>query len=416
MRVLLVNTSEKTGGAAIAAHRLMDALNRNGVQADMLVRDKLTANPRVHQLPPSPLHRLRFVAERAEILLANKMRRHRLFEVDNARYGTDITRLPQFAQADVIHLHWVNQGMLSLADIARILRSGKRVVWTLHDMWPCTGICHHSGICNAWRAGCGSCPLLYDGGSPNDISAATYRRKAATYALAPIRFVACSNWLADIARQAPLLDGHSVVSIPNPVDTSFYRPGDRREARRQLGLPADKKLVLFVAYRATDKNKGIDFLRDAVASIATRYPSMAGQMAVVPVGREADTLRDAFDCECCPQNYVTEEARMRLLYQAADILAMPTLQDNLPNTVAESMACGTPCVAFHIGGLPQMIDHRANGFLARYMDADDLADGILATLFSADAAQIAGAARRKAVEAYSEASVVARYMHEYGAR
>lgn len=414
MRVLLVNTSEKTGGAAIAANRLLEALNNHGARAEMLVRDKQTDNPRVHVLPPTPLHRFRFVAERGEIFVANKFRKNRLFEVDCATHGADITSLPQFREADVIHLHWVNQGMLSLKGIAKILRSGKRVVWTMHDMWPCTGICHQARVCEGWRTGCGSCPLLYGGGRPGDLSAWTYRRKAATYAIAPICFVACSDWLADIARQAPLLKGHTVESIPNPVNTSFYSPADRAAARRELGLPLDKKLLLFVAYRATDKNKGIDFLRDAVAVIARRYPDLRDTLGVLPVGREAETLRDAFACSAYPFNYVSDEHTMRTLYRAADILVMPTLQDNLPNTVAEAMACGVPCVAFRVGGLPQMIDHQKNGFLARYMDTEDLADGILATLFSMEWGQMSAEARRKAERAYSEQAVATRFMKVYG--
>lgn len=414
MRVLLVNTSEKTGGAAIAANRLLEALNNHGARAEMLVRDKQTDNPRVHVLPPTPLHRVRFVAERGEIYVANRFHKDRLFEVDCATHGADITALPQFRAADVVHLHWVNQGMLSLKGIAKILRSGKRVVWTMHDMWPCTGICHQARVCEGWRTGCGSCPLLYGGGYPGDISARTYRRKAATYAVAPIRFVACSDWLAGIARQAPLLKGHTVESVPNPINTGFYSPADRMEARRELGLPIDKKLLLFVAYRATDKNKGIDFLRDAVAVIARRYPELKETLGVLPVGREADTLRDAFECSAYPHNYVTEERTMRALYRAADILVMPTLQDNLPNTVAEAMACGVPCVAFRVGGLPQMIDHRKNGFLARYMDAEDLAEGILSTLFSAKCEQMGVEARRKAEQAYSEQAVATRFLKIYG--
>jgi len=415
MRVLLVNTSDKMGGAAIAANRLMEALNRHGVSAEMLVRDKLTDNPRVHALPPTPLHRARFVAERAEVFAANRLRRHRLFEVDCATYGADITRLPLFRAADVVHLHWVNQGMLSLGGIAKILRSGKRVVWTMHDMWPCTGICHQARDCEGWRTGCGACPLLYGGGHPGDLSARTFRRKAEAYAAGHVRFVACSDWLADIARQAPLLKGHEVESIPNPIDTAFYAPADRVKARRALGLPVEKKLMLFVAYRVTDPNKGIDYLREAVERLCRRCPDMRAAVGVVPVGREAAALARTLACDVYPQEYVSDERTMRLYYQAADLLAMPTLQDNLPNTVAEALACGTPCVAFRVGGLPQMVDHGKNGYLARYMDASDLAVGLFATLFSKNPEQLAAAARRKAVQAFSEEAVTARFRKIYGA-
>ena len=142
MRILIVNTSENTGGAAIAAKRLMEALNRNGMKAKMLVRDKSTEQITVTALPRSPLLKAKFAWERLCIWKANRFRRKNLFQVDLANTGTDITRLPEFKEADVIHLHWVNQGFLSLKGLRRIIDSGKPIVWTMHDQWPFTGICH----------------------------------------------------------------------------------------------------------------------------------------------------------------------------------------------------------------------------------------------------------------------------------
>lgn len=255
--------------------------------------------------------------------------------------------------------------------------------------------------------------MLYDGGSSDDLSAQTYRQKQEVFSTGNIRFVACSDWLADIARRAPLLQGHTVESITNPIDTSFYSPGDKRAARRELGLPEDRRLLLFVAYKATDRNKGIHFLRDAVRSVCHHYPSMCGQLGVVPVGREAEQLADAFACPAYPQTYVSDEARMRQLYRAADVLVMPTLADNLPNTVAEAMACGVPCVAFRVGGLPQMIDHEKNGYLVRYKDVQDLEEGILSTLFSDRYAELSAAARKKAEQTYSERVVAGRFLKLY---
>lgn len=223
MRVLLVNTSETVGGAAIAAGRLLRALSRNGIEAHLLVRDRQTDSPRVSSLPHRFLQRFRFAAERLQIFLANGFTRHRLFDIDNGGFGADITQLPEFRRADVIHLHWVNQGMLSLRDVERIVRSGKRVVWTMHDMWPFTGVCHHADACQRWTNGCGNCPLLKRSG-PKDLSWRTFARKRRAYAGGDITFVGCSNWLAALARRSPLLDGKQVESIPNPIDTDFFIP------------------------------------------------------------------------------------------------------------------------------------------------------------------------------------------------
>ena len=143
MKVLIVNTSQQTGGAAIAASRLNKALGSE-VESRMLVRDALPGTDDAVSLRGSWRHKARFVYERGVVWLNNGMRRDNLFSIDIANVGEDITRLPEFVEADIIHLHWINQGMLSLDGIAKILKSGKPVVWTMHDMWPFTGICHYA--------------------------------------------------------------------------------------------------------------------------------------------------------------------------------------------------------------------------------------------------------------------------------
>ena len=178
MRVLIVNTSERTGGAAIAANRLMDALRNNGIQAKMMVRDKQTENIAVIGLNKSLWKIWQFIWERVVIWMANHFKKHNLFEIDIANTGTNITSFPEFKEADVIHLHWINQGMLSLNDIRRIRESGKPIVWTMHDMWPFTGICHYAGECTKYMSQCNNCPLLYKG-NKKDLSYQTFLRSEA---------------------------------------------------------------------------------------------------------------------------------------------------------------------------------------------------------------------------------------------
>lgn len=410
MKVLLVNTSEQTGGAAIAASRLMHALNNHNVQTQMLVRDKQTDNPNVFTAR-NPLMRAKFVAERAEIFAINRSREN-LWAIDAGTHGMDITKLREFEEADLVHLHWINQGMLSLGDLAKILKTGKPVVWTMHDMWPITGICHHAKECENWLSHCHDCRLLM---RPNerDLSYRVFEHKINTYAQGKIHFVACSEWLCKLAYQAPLTKGHEVVSIPNAIDTNFYVPGDKQAARERLGLPRNKRLLLFVALKATDKNKGIDYLIKATHIIAERYPEWISQLGVIPVGLEADTLKDAFACSCFPQEYVKDAARMRDLYQAADLLVMPTLMDNLPNTIVEAQACALPCVGFNIGGLPQMIKDGLNGYLARYKDADHFAELTLGTLIDEHYQNFCLRAHQMAESTYSEQAVAEKHIQLY---
>ena len=206
MKVLLVNTSDHAGGAAIAACRLLKALRQQGIDAKMLCRDKslTTAKEGLIYMKGGWGGRLKFILERLEIFIKNGFTRRGLFAVDTARMGNDITRLQAFKQADVIHLHWVNQAMLSLSDLHRIMQSGKPVVWTMHDMWNMTGVCHQSGACDRWLKQCGKCPQLCKP-SAHDLSYSTFQRKQKFYEQHQLTFVGCSQWLTSLAKQSPLL-------------------------------------------------------------------------------------------------------------------------------------------------------------------------------------------------------------------
>ena len=274
MRILIVNTSDRTGGAAVAASRLMDALNNNGEQAKMLVRDKETGCITVAQLPTHMPRKWNFLWERWNIFRRLRFSRNHLFEIDTASSGTDITSLPEYQWADVIHLNWINQGMLSLASIRKIIRSGKPVVWTMHDLWPATGICHYPRGCAAYKNKCGNCRLLPGGGSASDMSADTWKRKKTLYAGSNIYFVACSRWLEGQARQSTLLTGQRVTNIPNAIDTRVFNAKDKRESRLVAGLPEDKRVILFVSHKVTDKRKGMDYFIEAVTHLATQHPGI----------------------------------------------------------------------------------------------------------------------------------------------
>lgn len=412
MKVLLVNTSERIGGAAIATNRLLRALNNNGVKAKMLVRDRQTDRSDVVYLPRTIKNNLYFVFERAGIFFTNRFSKRNLWALDTAAWGADITKLPEFKEADIVHLNWINQGMVSLPIIRKILKSGKPVVWTLHDMWPFTGICHHAESCTGWLTGCGDCPQLCHP-ADDDLSSKVFRNKAVAYSEGSLHIVACSQWLADLARRSPLFKEYGVSCIQNAIDTQFYHPGNKLEARKALGLPEEKQLLLFVAYKATDRKKGIDYLIEATNIISEQHPEWSSLLGVIPVGLEAESLKDAFACEAYPQDYVTDPARMRLLYQAADLLVMPTLMDNLPNTIVEAMSCALPCVGFNIGGLPQMIQDGINGRLARYRDAEHFAQLTLETLVSANYKGLCKNAHDTAVAQYSEQTVANRYIKLY---
>ena len=413
MRVLIVNTSERTGGAAIAANRLMEALINNGVKAKMLVRDKTTDNPSVVALSKGWKGKFHFILERFVILLANKLHKHRLFEVDAAKTGTGITRYKEFKEADVIHIHWINQGMLSLKGINDIINSGKPIVWTMHDMWPFTGICHYNGTCENYRTFCHKCPVLYGGGSSRDLSFTTFKKKIKILKASNIAFVACSSWLAQTAQNSYILSEHDVKSIPNAINTSLYRPLDKNEARLRCNLPKDKSLILFTAYNTKSTIKGIALLEEACRILDEQNPQMKEKLGIIAVGKESEMLSERFPFPVYGMNYVKEELKMVDLYNSATVFAIPSLQDNLPNTIVEAMACGIPCVGFNTGGIPQMIEHHNNGYVAKYKDAADFAEGLLWSLTHPDGRKLSEAVCKKARTTYSEHTVAKQYIDLY---
>lgn len=422
MKILHVNTSDTVGGAAIAALRLVQAERALGHDAQLLCRDHTLPDDTEGVLPlrTTLWQRSLKAVERILIIVQNGLSMHNLWRIDTAQLGIDITRLKAFKEADIIHLHWVNQGMLSLRDIERILRSGKRVVWTLHDMWPFTGVCHHAAQCERWKSGegCGKCPLLKRPKAV-DMSARTYRRKLKAYRAGHFTAVGCSRWLASLAAESPLFEGQRVVSIANVIDTDFYQPTfaegqpSQAKVRQALGINAEERVLLFIARDVADPNKGINFLIEALQAIATQQPELAEHITLLLVGLNSERYATALPSPVKGRaiNYCSDEGQLRQLYQAADLLVMPTLMDNLPNTIAEASACGLPTIAFGVGGVPQMVETGVNGYLAQPEQAADFAQGIIRCLCSDSLQAMARNARTIAIKNYSPRSVAEAYLN-----
>jgi glycosyltransferase involved in cell wall biosynthesis len=413
MRVLIVNTSERIGGAAIAAGRLVEALKNNGIKAKMLVREKQTDRLSVIGLNKNWWKVWQFIWERILIWKENRFKKHNLFAVDIANTGTDITVLPEFQAADIIHLHWINQGMLSLNDIRKILLSGKPVVWTMHDMWPCTGICHHARECDKYHQECHHCPYIYKGGGKKDLSNQVFKKKKEIYQSAPVTFVTCSRWLKERAGQSALLNGHTIVDIPNPISTGLFKPQNSLAARNKMELPTDKKLILFGSVKVTDKRKGIDYFVESCKLLAEMHPELKEELGVVVYGKNSEQLKPLIPFQVYALDYISNEKDLVNIYNAVDLYVTPSLEENLPTTIMEAMACGVPCVGFNVGGIPEMIDHLHNGYVAEYKSAEDLANGIIWTLSESEYQSLSEEACRKAVSNYSESIVAKKYIDIY---
>ena len=322
------------------------------------------------------------------------------------REGDNVRKFPMSERkftAGAIRIFGLEAVQGSLDELERILRSGKKVVWTMHDMWPVTGVCHHAGTCTRYHERCQDCPLLCRPGR-NDLSRKTFDKKAAVYATAPITFVTCSQWLAAQAKASALTRGHQVVCIPNTYDADTFHPADPTAARQQLRLPLGKRLLLFASHKVTNAQKGLDYLLRAFRYLTDQ------NIGLIVVGQMAESVSRELPFPVYSMGYVADEARMAAIYQAADLFVTPSLEENLPNTIMEAMACGTPCVGFRVGGIPEMIDHQLNGYLAAYRDEQDLAAGIRWTLQHRDEA--GQRAAEKALATWNERVVAERYVKE----
>ncbi len=416
MKVVLINTFEKRGGAAVACNRLAHALHRAGIEAHVLTATASGQDSLAIGACGGKWQQYRqkwaFYRERLEIFLQNKLCRRRLFEVSTASDGIDIANHPLVREADVIHLHWINQGFLSLEGVKRLLSLGKPVVWTMHDMWAVTAICHHARECVGYTRQCGNCMFL-ESTRPNDLSRRIFRCKQQIYATSPIHFVTCSAWLRRQAEKSALLKASdSICNIPNPIDTGYFTPSDRTAARQQLRLPTDKRLILFGAVNAADKRKGVDYFIETLRLLHDEYAEWRDNVELVVFGSTKGFPLEALPYRCTTLGYITDRDKIREMYRAADVYVTPSLEENLPNTIMEAMACGTPCVGFDVGGIPEMINSTC-GYVAHYRDARDMTAGIARVLHPANHPLLSEAARQKVLAEYTEAVVAKRYIALY---
>ena len=395
MRVAIVSTSDARGGAAVAAHRLADALCREGVEATMVVAradSGATASPGGNGaavvVAGTPWQRRwAFLWERLRIFVANGLRRRGLWDVDIANAGVDITQTEAFRRADIVHLHWVNQGFLSLGGLRRIVGSGKPVVWTMHDMWPCTAICHHAGECGAYERRCHTCPQLLRPGA-DDLAARVFGRKQDIYSMAKLHFVAVSEWMACRARRSALTAGHDICVIPNALPMELFHPTDRLAARRRFGIAATDRVVAFGAARIDQPLKGFGTLVDALRIMAQRLGNDA-RLHLLLFGSVKDRrVLDNLPCSVTWVGMVGDVATLCDVYSAADVLASASDYETFGQTIVEAMACGCVAVSFDRGGQTDIISHRRDGYLARQGDTNDLANGLWWALQSPPAPQV----------------------------
>lgn len=416
MKITLINTADAGGGAAAACHRLLKALAGQKVDVRLLVQYKKTNDERVEGIVNNSISKIKaqlnFLRERIPFILFHEKDKSVRFAFSSANAGTSIVNQTLVKDADILHLHWTNSGFLSIADLKELVAIGKPIVWTLHDMWAFTGGCHYSGTCDNFMRECGNCIFLRDAGD-NDLSHKGWLRKAALFAGAKnITFVTCSQWLAGVAKQSSLLKDFRIQAIPNPIDIHVFSPKDKIVARTKRGIDQQAKIILFGAANINDKRKGITYLVNALNILDENYTSSQPiEMVIFGKNKHFDVSKLPFKVH--ELNLITSQEELAEIYSMADVFVTPSLEDNLPNTVMEALSCGTPVVAFNIGGIPEMIDHQQNGYLAEFKSAKDMAKGLNEILNVADVAELAKNSRQKVLNNYTNEIVAKQYIDLY---
>jgi glycosyltransferase involved in cell wall biosynthesis len=393
MKPLLISMSDIDGGAARATYRLHRGLKNIGVDSQMLVQNK-QSNDFTVIAPESKVSKgigkLKPTLDSLPLQLYPQR--------DRSTYS--VQYLPDKLSAkvaqinpDVINLHWINAGYMQIETLAKFK---KPIVWTLHDMWAFTGGCHYNGDCMNYAISCGACPQLHSN-TEKDLSRWVWKRKAKAWQNLNLTIVTPSRWLADCARKSSLFQNLRIEVIANALDTQVYKPIDQRIARNLLNLPLDKKLILFGAMSSTsDRRKGFHLLEPALRKLSADKNLENLELVIFGASRPSEVPNLGFPIHYLGQ--LNDDVALALLYSAADVFIAPSVQDNLPNTVMESLASGTPCIAFDIGGMSDMIEHQKNGYLAKPFDIDDLARGITWVLEDEERLRKLGVNGREKVE------------------
>jgi glycosyltransferase involved in cell wall biosynthesis len=412
MKSLLINTSDITGGAAIAAYRIHKGLQEIGISSKMLVQTKLS-DDRTVIAPCTKVEKgLALLRPTLDSVFKKLFSggSKTIFSPAWLPFSNILSQINSISP-DIVHLHWICDGMLRIEELKRI---NKPIIWTLHDMWSFTGGCHYNDGCERFQQACGNCPQLNRSGK-NDLSRSVLRRKKKAWSKLNITIVTPSTWLAECAKESSLFSGHRIEVIHNGFNLDLFKPINKTTAREIWDLPNNKKLILFGAMSAaSDHRKGFDLLYEGIEQLSAKW-SDRGELMVF--GSSEPENPPDFGLPVHYLGYLYDDVSLALLYSAADVMVTPSRQDNLPNIVAESLACGTPAVAFDIGGMPDMIDHKVNGYLAKPFDVSGLAAGIDWVLSDDKRHKdLCLKARKKAVACFDIETIAKQYAELYESR
>ena len=419
MKIVQISTYDTSGGAAIAAYRLNRGLRLIGQDCRMLVRHKESQDDTVvlvddkgRQENPNEDFFLSAIIQPYYIDSNQTELSNTLFSLPYPGY--DLSELPILQSADIVNLHWVAQYQ-SLVTLHRLFSLGKPVVWTLHDQWAFTGGCHYSAGCEKYQSDCVECPQLGD--DPLNLPAAILKDKLEIFKNADLTIVTPSRWMASCAGKSKLFKGLKIEVIPNSLETNIYTPLPKPEAKEKIGISPEKITLLFGAMDGSEKRKGFFELVNAIKFCLNEdvFQKLLhdDKIRLVCFGKPSHEL-ESIGIPFVTLGHLDSDEKIRSAYSAADIFLLPSLEDNLPNTILESMSCGTPVVAFDVGGLPDMVTNGVTGQLVPLSDTRKMGETIIDLIQKPDLRKSMGKEGRKIAEKEYSLSVQAgRYSDLY---
>lgn len=408
MKIAHISHTDAGAGAGRAAYRIHRSLRELGQDSHMFVGSKRTNDPTVIPVVSTGLGRLAAkVSEYSEVKTARRMTAPDAGLVSLARFGyfnpsTD----PRVTSADVICNYWLGGGFVRPEAFAGIR---KPIVWRLSDVWPFTGGCHYPARCERYRQSCGECPQLA-APAPRDATQRLIERKHNAWRELNLTIAAPSNWMADLARKSTLFGERRIEVIPTGVDTDTYRPMERTQARARWGIPQDKTVILFGAMDTADPRKGFAQLQGALQYVAGT--DQRHQLLAVIFGQSGLVAAD-IPIASKFLGRLEDDAALVAAYCAADMVIVPSLEDNLPNVGLEAIACGAPVIGFNVCGMRDIVQHGVNGALANKVDAAALAAEIIAMLESGQIVQMSANARTRAQARFSLTKQAQSYLELY---
>lgn len=361
-KILIVNTYYSGGGAAIAARRLLECLTEySDYQVTLLtllpngIKD---SEYRVEALAKSKIDRLKakfaFIAERAEIFIYNGFHRNNIFDVSTARFGLDISSHPLVKEADIIHLHWINQGMISLSSLRKLSKLNKKIVWTMHDMWAFSSISHYSKDPNIYISN------WYN--REKALSDNIWNRKKEIYKSLNPNIVACSNWIKEMADRSILLNDCYKTSLPNPINCDKFSPS-KKEKKEYFD-------IVFGAVSSKDKRKGFAKIIEALEHLKNNNKDIKIRFSCFgKLDKDTEVLLDRYEVR--KLGFISSESEIIDIYRSADAILLASLQENLPNIIMEALSTACPVIALAVGGIPEMIIDGETGFLASDKDIEN---------------------------------------------